>query len=157
VPSGPGFNIIFCPGGRSSNILTAEARGSSETSHGQVSFGGTGSHIDKKPARFHHESMERMAELKRREEYDWTGADAANQPLGGVRVLELVKRGLHLRDWEAKRRLELRTQEVPGRIRSLLRMRSGAPGGATAAGEVKSVTLYMIVGLAITACVFMML
>lgn len=158
VPSGPGFNIIFCPGGRSSNILTAEAHSSSETSHGQVSFGGAGSYVDKNPTQYRDESMGHGIDFKRRKDYDWTGVEDADRPLGGVRILELVKRGMHLHDWEAKRQFELRAREMPGRIKSLLRMRSSASGSGTAAGEVKSITLYMMgAGLAVTACVFMML
>ena len=80
-----------------------------------------------------------------------------DKPLGGVRILELVRRGMHLRDWEGKRRLELQAQEWPGRIRSFLRMRSSA-SGVTVAGEVRSSTLYLMgAALGLTAAVFMTL
>jgi hypothetical protein len=166
VPSGAGFNIIFCPGGRSSNILTAESHNVSNASNGQISFGGAGNHVDNMTIRYewkeaHDSTVEeeiRLAELRKRTPvYDWTGVSDADRPLAGVRILDLVKRGLHLYDWEAKRKLEVEAQALPGRIRSLLRMRSSAAGPAVA-GEVKSLTLYLMwTGLLGTAAVFMML
>lgn len=105
----------------------------------------------------HEAELSQTVELRKRSEYDWTGVEQVEAPMGGIHVLELMKRGMHLRDWEGKRRFELQAFELPGRIRSFLRMRSNAPT-VTAAGEVKSATLYLMgSALALTAAVFMML
>lgn len=158
IPSGSGFNIVFCPGGRSSNILTAESHNVSDSSNGQISFGNGGSHADRKPTQSADRSNgQRLQQNSRHDEYDWTGVRDMHMPLGGIRVLDLVKKGMHLRDWEARRKFELQAQELPGRIKSFLRLRSSA-AGVTAAGEVRSSTLYLMgAGLGLTAAVFMML
>jgi hypothetical protein len=182
IPSGAGFNIIFCPGGRSSNILTAEANNVTSASDGQISFGGggNGNNADNVVARDCHdlpanshmgscepgyykkgaekEGIVKLGELKKREEYDWSGVQASDEPISGTRVVDLVKRGMHLEDWEGRRKRQIEAaQHAPGRIMSLLRMSSSATAVATP-GEMKSTTWYLMgAGLFLTAAVFMML
>jgi hypothetical protein len=181
IPSGAGFNIIFCPGGRSSNILSAESHNVSSASDGEVSFGGSGNgdNADNVVARDCHDmpannhmgscqpgfyelgaeegGLVRLDELRKRDEYDWTGVEEPDEPILGTRVLDLVKRGMHLIDWEGKRKRELEAHKTPGMIMSFLRMRSSASAVA-APGEVKSTTWYLMGGgLFVTAAVFMML
>jgi hypothetical protein len=129
IPSGAGFVIIFCPGGRSTNILTAEAAVVSEESHGEVSYGGggNGNNSDNKATR-----------------------DCNNYPvvsqIEGFSVLDMKNRGIHLVDWTAERRKE------HGR-----KKRSSSTAAASP-GEVGALTWYLMCGgLLMTAGVFIML
>lgn len=142
IPSGPGFQIIFCPGGRSTTILTAEAGSVDSSSHGEVSYGGGGNASTN--------TMGAGAAVRQCEGSSGLGATQANvknsypgmrgngkywarsdgssgglgaamvggmgneemglglgtgleydydEPLGGVRIVELARRGIHLMDW----------------------------------------------------------
>lgn len=184
IPSGAGFNIIFCPRGRSTNILTAESQNVSSASDGQVSFGGGGSsdtttnmavnHGNNMLAKHHEGDRERERDYSeqngndrrqgrvdawtKRSEYDWAGLEhLIYQPIAGTRVVDMVKRGRHMEDWEGKRMQELQAQKRPRTLGSYLRMTSTATAVAPS-GEMKSTTWYLMGGgLCVTAVVFMML
>jgi hypothetical protein len=95
--------------------------------------------------------------LKKRKEYDRTGEKQLDEPIPCAQVVGLVKRGMHLRDWERKRRQELEAQSASSRAISVLWMKSSATAVA-APGEMKSTTWYLMgAGLFVTAGVFMML
>lgn len=144
IPSGPGFQIIFCPGGRSTTILTAEASTVGSASNGSVSYGGGGNAST--------DTMGAGAAVRECASSPMQGATQADiensypgmrgngkfwardgvsgamvgeamvggmsneelglglglgtglefdydEPLGGVRIVELARRGLHLLDW----------------------------------------------------------
>ncbi|KAE9979432.1 hypothetical protein EG328_000844 [Venturia inaequalis] len=152
IPSGPGFQILFCPGGRSTTILTAEAGIVDQSSHGEVSFGGGGnsttdmmgagaavrsckgdSSLGEEQAANVKDSYPgmrgngrfwardgggRVGEVGRvggvggsmpgsmtNEELDLglgTGSEFNyNEPLGGIHILDLARRGIHLTDRSA--------------------------------------------------------
>ncbi|KIW04826.1 uncharacterized protein PV09_04010 [Verruconis gallopava] len=180
VPSGAGFNIIFCPGGRSSNILATELHNVSSTSSGQISVGGSqngkllenvligdhhkvpgNEHVGSDlPGIFNHgaegEFSISLRERQKSEDYDWSEVGDFEEPITGVRVVDLVRRGLHLIDWEEKRMRKLEAKHQPGHV-FLSHIRSSASAVATN-GEIQSITWYlMAAGLMLTAFVFMML
>jgi hypothetical protein len=189
IPSGPGFQIIFCPGGRSTTILTAESGNVTDSSHGQVSYGGgnsgssnvsengsgaaavaakdcAGLPIAKAQGGVQAEIAHSYPGFRGNGKY-WTRDEGEiggvggiggsgigemvglstgfeyEEPLGGVRVLDLARRGLHFIDWP-------RQKEV------MLRLEKGKKSAATQDAGGKTWWL-MAAGLTVTAGFFVML
>lgn len=168
IPSGPGFQIIFCPGGRSTTILSAESGIVNQASSGQVSYGGGGNANNSAnavvrdcagltPAKAGTQIMHSYPGMRGNGKY-WERNEGEmdsgmqfdyEEPLGGVRILELARRGLHFIDWPKQREYALEPEKGTGQRTS---------AGTVGQGEVGSLTwTLMLAGLGITAGFFVML
>jgi Thaumatin family len=185
IPSGPGFQIIFCPGGRSTTILTAESAIVDQSSHGTVSYGGGGSANNsangavvrdcaglpvvanagggaaiahsypgmRENGKYWARSVSGVSGAISNQELGMGFEIEYEEPLGGVRVLDLARRGLHYIDWPKQKEHALRLEQARKGTGK------GEKSSATTSGqEVGGMTLYlMLAGLAFTAGVFVML
>ncbi|TID17778.1 Osmotin thaumatin-like protein [Venturia nashicola] len=214
IPSGPGFQIIFCPGGRSTTILTAEAGTVDQSSHGEVSFGGGGNASTNMMGAGAavreckgESDVGGMTQANVKNSYPgmrgngkyWARSDGASgamvgemssqelglglemglehdydEPLGGVRIVELARRGLHLMDWSGQSSSYRPSGQGKVKLSKENEMRMGfggqkmlignpANGGKRSAG---SLAIHeaggrnwwlMILGLGVTASVFVLL
>ncbi|QDS77702.1 hypothetical protein FKW77_003879 [Venturia effusa] len=206
IPSGPGFQILFCPGGRSTTILTAEAGTVDQESHGEVSYGGGGNAStsdmgagaavracqgETAPGSLQANvrnpypgtrgngkhwardglSGAMMGEMSSQElglgvghgmEYDY------DEPLGGVRIVEMAKRGLHLMDRQGQvdhlysgdfklskeNELRMGSQKMPIGNTDGWKKSAATTGIHEAGGRT---WWFMLLGLGVTAGVFVML
>jgi hypothetical protein len=144
IPGGSGFQVIFCPGGRSTNILSAESGNVTSASHGEVSFGGggDGNNSDNKATRDCHDLPVEAARFTRgHQQAAGIYKRGPHGDLEGFHVLELVRQGLHKRNWMHERNLQ--------------RYMTSA---AFVVAEMGGLTWWLMVfGLLVTAGVFVML
>lgn len=195
IPSGPGFEIIFCPGGRSTTILTAESEIVGQASGGEVSYGGGGNSDNSdnmavrdcagEPDGTAQQQQAQVAHsypgMRGNGKYWARDNGVANstgvlngivgemdvrglyteglsfdydEPLGGVRVLDLKRRGLHYIDWPRQKEYA-RKMEI-WRKRNGVGKRSSANAFGLMEGDGRTLWC-MLVGLGVTAGVFVML
>jgi hypothetical protein len=136
--------VIFCPGGRSTNILSAESDNVTSASHGEVSFGGggDGNNSDNKATRDCHDlPVEATRSMRGQQQAASIYKRGPQGDLEGFHVLDMVRRGLHKRDWMGERKLHRYMTST-----------------AVAVAEMAGLTWWlMIFGLFVTAGVFVML
>jgi hypothetical protein len=124
--------------------LTAEVGNVTSSSHGEVSFGGggNGNNSDNKATRDCHDlPVEAVRGMRGRQQASGIYKRGPQGDLEGFHVLDMVRRGLHRRNWMQERDMQ--------------RLMTSA---AITVGEMAGLTWWLMVfGLFVTAGVFVML